>query len=118
MGSIERRISSWLQAGLDPRTADPRLLRNLRYSGAVVLGVLGLGAFLLLRALAAGAVPQGAIAVAAILAAMASRPSGKAQPTRLANHVPPFLLFSLIAASHFIGGPAALGLPWPALVPP
>jgi signal transduction histidine kinase/ActR/RegA family two-component response regulator len=117
--SVARRISSWLQAGLDARTADPRQLRNIRYSGTVTLGVLGLGAFLLLRALAAGAATQVGIALAAISLGVVLRPIVNAlQAPRLAGHVPPFLLFSLIAVSHFAGGPASLSLSWLALVPP
>ena len=117
--SVAPRISSWLHAGLDPRTAEPRRLRSVRYSGVVTLGVLGLGAFLLLRALAAGAAAQVAIALAAILAGAVLRPLVNAfQPPRRAAHVPPLLLFALIAASHFAGGPAALGLSWLDLVPP
>ena len=118
-GSVARRISSWLHAGLDPGTAEPRRLRNVRYSGVVTLGVLGLGAFLLLRALAAGDAAQVAIALAAIVAGAVLRPLVNAfQPPRRAAHVPPFLLCSLIVASHFAGGPASLGLAWLDLVPP
>ncbi|MBW8874210.1 MAG: response regulator [Acidobacteria bacterium] len=118
-GSVARRISSWLHAGLDPGTAEPRRLRNVRYSGVVTLGVLGLGAFLLLRALAAGDAAQVAIALAAIVAGAVLRPLVNAfQPPRRAAHVPPLLLFSLIVASHFADGPASLGLSWLDLVPP
>ncbi|HEX3552688.1 MAG TPA: ATP-binding protein [Thermoanaerobaculia bacterium] len=118
-GSVARRISSWLHAGLDPGTAEPRRLRAVRYSGVVTLGVLGLGAFLLLRALVAGDLAQVVIALAAILTGAVLRPLANAfQPPRRAAHVPPLLLFSLIVASHFAGGAAALGLAWLDLVPP
>jgi len=137
--SVARRISSWLHAGLDPRTAEPRRLRSVRYSGVVTLGVLGLGAFLLLRALAAGAAAQVAIAwllrrspvmlpipgTSSIVhfdecleATRLELEQAACQPPRRAAQVPPLLLFSLIAASHFAGGPAALGLSWLDLVPP
>jgi signal transduction histidine kinase/CheY-like chemotaxis protein len=108
-----------LHAGLDPGTAEPRRLRAVRYSGVVTLGVLGLGAFLLLRALVAGDLAQVVIALAAILTGAVLRPLANAfQPPRRAAHVPPLLLFSLIVASHFAGGAAALGLAWLDLVPP
>jgi signal transduction histidine kinase len=117
--SVARRISSWLQAGLDPRTADPRLVRQARYSGTVTLGVLGVGALLLVRSLAAGAAVQAGVALAAILSGAVLRPVVHAfLPPRLAGHVPPLLLFSLTAASHFAGGSASLGLSWLDLVPP
>jgi signal transduction histidine kinase/ActR/RegA family two-component response regulator len=81
--------------------------------------VLGLAGFLLLRALAAGDPTQVAIAIAAIVAGAVLRPLASAfQPPRYAAHLPPLLLFSLITASHFTGGPASLGLAWLDLVPP
>jgi hypothetical protein len=53
-------------------SGDPRRLRNVRYLVAVTLGVLGVGAFLLLRAFAAGAATQAWIALAAIVSAAVS----------------------------------------------
>ncbi|MEA2599594.1 MAG: hypothetical protein QOF89_586 [Acidobacteriota bacterium] len=59
------------------------------------------------------------IALAAIITGVVLRPIVNSfHPPRLAGHVPPLLLFSLIAVSHFAGGPAALGLSWLELVPP
>jgi signal transduction histidine kinase/ActR/RegA family two-component response regulator len=117
--SAAQRIFFWFQAGLDPRTADPRRLRTVRYSGAVTLGMLGAAAFLLVRALLAREPAQAAIAAAAIAAGIVLRPIANSfQPSRLAGSIPPFLLFALIVASHFTGGAAALGLVWLDLLPP
>jgi signal transduction histidine kinase/CheY-like chemotaxis protein len=115
---LEKRLLTWLNAGLDPAMADPVILRQFRAAGiaegAVFLAALAIGP----RSLALGASRLPWIALAAVVLCAADRVRlRRLGAPELTSHLSLALLYGFFLAGFVLREPGAGGLVWLALLP-
>jgi signal transduction histidine kinase/ActR/RegA family two-component response regulator len=114
---LEEHLLAWLDAGFDPVTTDPVLLRRFRAAGIAQLTLLFTASAVGLRSLALGAPHLPWVALGAVILGAADRVRLRASGTPgLSSHTAVGLLLALLAAGFVLREPGAAGLAWLALI--
>ncbi|HEY2737790.1 MAG TPA: hypothetical protein VGK45_05255, partial [Thermoanaerobaculia bacterium] len=114
---LERHLFSWLDAGLEPATADPALLQRVRFVGAtqdiVCLAALGIG----LRSLAAGAPHTAWMAFGVLAAGVVNRIVLRTfWSAGLCGHLAVGLFYVLLMTGPLLGEAGGPGPGWLAVL--
>jgi signal transduction histidine kinase/CheY-like chemotaxis protein len=114
---LERHLFAWLDAGLEPATADPVLLQRVRFAGStqdvVCLAALCIG----LRSLAAGTPHTAWVAFGVLTAGMLNRLVLRTfWAAGLCGHLAVGLLYVLLVTGSLLAEAGGPGLGWLALL--
>ena len=114
---LERHLFAWLDAGLEPATADPVLLQRVRFAGITQDVVCLAALFIGLRSLAAGAPHTAWVAFGVLAAGVVNRLVLRTfWSAGLCGHLAVGLLYLLLVAGSALGEAGGLGLGWLAVL--